>query len=400
MVTVIHSKDFNVPRIFPASKISKSVLLKGFPTFYSNENEYILPVNLWLNYLQNIRSASDISCCVRAMKRYWQFLEDTGCAWNAFPPTDYLKPTYRFRNDNLLKAAKKGEIAYSTASLYMLQVIKFYEWATHERFITFTEDNKPFNYQLVHIANTGMMNHNNPKFVVRSTDLRIRKSARNENQRLNPLSKKELAQFATCLASYSEEFIIHQLLQLQSGLRVEEACTFSVTSVEKPTPNSKRFEVEIGPSNGVHTKFNKTRKVEVPFSLMQRMYYYSVSERRFNRAKKTNQEYSTLLLNNRGMPLCSNNIQQYFRRLREDIKDRFQTSFAHRTHDLRATYGTYRLDALLEHLAVGDALALVMAWMGHKDDKTTWKYLKYLRKEKANQSAIVLLDQILEGSLE
>ena len=90
MVTVIHSKDFNVPRIFPASKISKSFLLKGFPTFYSNENEYILPVNLWLNYLQNIRSASDISCCVRAMKRYWQFLEDTGCAWNAFPPTDYL----------------------------------------------------------------------------------------------------------------------------------------------------------------------------------------------------------------------------------------------------------------------------------------------------------------------
>ncbi|MBF4444088.1 site-specific integrase, partial [Vibrio anguillarum] len=78
---------------------------------------------------------------------------------------------------------------------------------------------------------------------------------------------------------------------------------------------------------------------------------------------------------------------------RGDIKNRFQTSFSHRTHDLRATYGTYRLDALLDHLPVGDALALVMAWMGHKDDKTTWKYLKYLRKEKANQSAIVLLDQ-------
>ncbi|WP_372384807.1 tyrosine-type recombinase/integrase [Vibrio sp. BS-M-Sm-2] len=116
-------------------------------------------------------------------------------------------------------------------------------------------------------------------------------------------------------------------------------------------------------------------------------------------SKKTNQDHSTLLLNNRGMPLCSNNIQQYFRRLREDIKNTFQTSFDHRTHDLRATYGTYRLDALLDHLAVGDALALVMAWMGHKDDKTTWKYLKYLRKEKANQSAIVLLDQILEESL-
>ncbi len=292
MVTVVHSKDFDVPRIYPTSQSSKKFQLKGFPTFYSNENEYILPVNLWLNYLQNTRSVSDISCAVRAIKRYWQFLEDTGCVWNAFPPTDYLKPTYRFRNDDLLKAAKKGEIAYSTASLYMLHVIKFYEWAAHERFITFTEDNKPFSYQLVHIANTGMMNHNNPKFVVRSTDLRIKKPARNENQRLNPLSKEELGQFATCLTGYSEEFIIHQLLQLQSGLRVEEACTFPITSVEKPEQGTKRFEVEIGPSNGVHTKFNKARKVEIPLSLMKRMYYYSISERRFIRAKKTAEEHS------------------------------------------------------------------------------------------------------------
>lgn len=399
MVSVHRSKNFYVPRIYPTSKISKEFLLKGFPTFYSKEYEYILPVNLWLNYLQNIRSVSDISCCVRAIKRYWQFLENTGCKWNAFPPTDYLKPTYRFRNDDLLRAAKKGELAYSTASLYMLQVIKFYEWAAHERFITFTEDNKPFNYQLVHIANTGMMSHNNPKFVVRSTDLRIRKPTKNENQRLNPLSKEELGQFATCLISYSEEFIIHQFLQLQAGLRVDEACTFPIASIEKPNINTKRYEVEIGPQNGVHTKFNKTRKVEIPLLLMKRMYYYSISERRFKRAQKTDGEHSYLLLNNRGMPLCSNNIQQYFRRIHEDIRSTFNTSFNHRTHDLRATYGTYRLDALLEHLPVGDALALVMAWMGHKDDKTTWKYLRYLKKEKANQSAIVLLDQILEESI-
>ncbi|EGR4075043.1 site-specific integrase, partial [Vibrio cholerae] len=72
---------------------------------------------------------------------------------------------------------------------------------------------------------------------------------------------------------------------------------------------------------------------------------------------------------------------------------------SHRTHDLRATYGTYRLDSLLDHLPVGDALALIMGWMGHKDDKTTWKYLRYLRKEKANQNAIVMLDQILEEAM-
>ncbi|CSI39161.1 transposase [Vibrio cholerae] len=53
----------------------------------------------------------------------------------------------------------------------------------------------------------------------------------------------------------------------------------------------------------------------------------------------------------------------------------------------------------MDHLPVGDALALIMGWMGHKDDKTTWKYLRYLRKEKANQNAIVMLDQILEEAM-
>ncbi|MBF4308179.1 site-specific integrase, partial [Vibrio anguillarum] len=90
--------------------------------------------------------------------------------------------------------------------------------------------------------------------------------------------------------------------QLQSGLRVEEACTFPIASIEKPDPHTKRYEIEIGPSNGVHTKFNKTRKVEIPFSLMNRMYFYSVSERRFNRTKKADEEHACLLLNNRGLP--------------------------------------------------------------------------------------------------
>ncbi len=399
MVTVVKSNDFEVPRLYPSSRSNKNHKLKGFPTFYSENNEYILPVNLWLNYLINVRNAGDVSASVRAIKKYWDFLEASGCAWNAFPSVNYLKPTYRFRNDILLKAAKEGSMAYSTASLYIQQVIHFYEWAAHERFISFSEENKPFDYQLVNIANTGMMNHNNPRFVVRSTDLRIRKPARNDQQKLNPLMRQELERYADCLTRYSDEFIIHQLLQLQSGLRVNEACTFPLSAVFKPDPNNTRYEVDIGPFNGVLTKFSKTRKVEVPYSLMRRMYVYAVSERRFERAKKFKGKESALLLSNRGKALCSNNIQQYFRRIKRDIEKKYHTTFLHRTHDLRASYGTYRLDALLEHIPIGDAMALVMSWMGHKDDKTTWKYLRYLRKEEANHNAVVMLDQILEEAL-
>lgn len=61
MVTVINSKNFDVPRIYPPSSKSKSIQLSGFPTFYSKDNEYLLPVNLWLNYLVNIRKAVDVT---------------------------------------------------------------------------------------------------------------------------------------------------------------------------------------------------------------------------------------------------------------------------------------------------------------------------------------------------
>lgn len=68
MVTVINSKSFDVPRIYPPSKNSESISLKGFPTFYSNEHEYLLPVNLWFNHLVNIRKVRDITASVRALK--------------------------------------------------------------------------------------------------------------------------------------------------------------------------------------------------------------------------------------------------------------------------------------------------------------------------------------------
>jgi len=400
MVFVVNSHNFDVPRIFPATRKNQTINLKGFPTLYNQNGEYLLPVNLWLNYLINIKREVDISSSVRAIKRYWNFLESNGYEWNAFPANNSLKPTYRFRNDDLLKAARKGDIAFSTASLYMLHIIKFYEWAAHERFIQFSENQKPFNYQIIHIANTGIMSHTNPRFAVRSTDLRIRKPARNEQQKLNPLSEQELRCFAGCLTECSEEFIIHQLLQIQSGLRVEEACTFPLNTVQNPDYSTIRYEVDIGPFNGVHTKFGKSRKIEVTQALMQRMYAYSISERRYFRAHKQDTlDKTPLLLNKLGKPFNSNNIQQHFRRLRLSIKHKHHIEFTHRTHDLRATYGTYRLDSLLSHLPEGDAMALVMAWMGHKDEKTTWKYLRYIRKEQANQSAVLMLDQIMEEAL-
>ncbi len=45
MVTVINSKNFDVPRIYPPSSKSKSIQLSGFPTFYGVVDQISLRIN-------------------------------------------------------------------------------------------------------------------------------------------------------------------------------------------------------------------------------------------------------------------------------------------------------------------------------------------------------------------
>jgi len=68
---------------------------------------------------------------VRAIQRYWKFLECNELQWDIFPQSKSLKPTYKFRNQNLLKAIENGELKASTCLVYMNHIISFYEWAMY-----------------------------------------------------------------------------------------------------------------------------------------------------------------------------------------------------------------------------------------------------------------------------
>lgn len=402
MVFIINSDDFKIDSTCIGSQNRETnISLKGFPTFYSESGNYITPINLWINYLINVKRAKSINSNVRAIKRYWNFLEKNKLSWDLFPKDKSLKPTYRFRNDNLLKAVKEGSLCASTASNYMLHIIKFYEWTGHEQLIKFSEFSKPFEYEYVNINNQGMMSHLNRFFVVRTTDLKIKVPNRGDRNSLNPLNNEEILSFVKNLKECNEEFKIHQLLQLQSGLRVDEACTFPLSLITPPPYENKTLEVSIGPHNGVTTKYGKKRNIEVPANLMHRMYLYSVSELRFKKLikKKVSTEFMPLLLNQGGYPMTSVGIQRHFHRFRLKLRSEDGLIFKHRTHDLRSTYATLRLASLLVHVEPSVAMTLLMGWLGHKNERTTWKYLKYLNKEKIHQNAVSMLDAILDEAL-
>jgi len=403
VVFSIKSPDYKSCFYDPFNKKIVEINSKGFETLYFENGQYIQPANQWLNYLVNVKKVKDVSVAVRGIKRYWRFLENNKLSWDNFPKQKSIKPTYLYRNLNLLKAAKSNEIKFSTASLYMNQVIQFYSWAIHNRILTINEDNAPFESEVVKVPYWTRSNYSNKSYAVKSTDLKIKSSKLSEEQSLNPLSKDELKYYFSALSSSNESFKIHQLLQIQCGLRIEEACTFTAELVVKPSFSDKRFEVEIGPHKGVHTKFGSIRKIEIPSSLMMRMYKYLISERRHQLLEKEALNLDIkepLLINEKGKNYPSSNVQKYFGNLRKKITLDYSIPFHHRTHDLRATYGTYRLASLIEHgMNSIDAMRLIMGWLGHKNEQSTWRYLRYLDKRKLHQEAFFMLDSMVEEAL-
>ena len=176
MVFSVKSPDYKSCFYDPFNKKIVEINSKGYETLYFDNGQYIQPANQWLNYLVNVKKVKDVSVAVRGMKRYWRFLENNNLSWDNFPQQKSIKPTYLYRNLNLLKAAKSNEIKFSTASLYMNQVIQFYAWAIHNRILTINEDNAPFESEIVKVPYWARGNYSNKSYAVKSTDLKIKSS--------------------------------------------------------------------------------------------------------------------------------------------------------------------------------------------------------------------------------
>lgn len=402
----------------------------SLPALFSQSGAFNHEVNSYLFYLKVIKKAKDLSPCAQALHAYYQFLEDEDLDWDEFPPVKRLKPTYRFRA-HLLKQIKQGALAHSTASIRMHQVINFYKWLMHDGYLRVKDEKTaPFKIEFVSIQNTGALAHTSPTFVVETTDLRIKvpRDAYSNNVRpLSPLSRDVLTILTRHLPSATEELRLQTLLAIDAGLRIEEVATLTLDALDTATPlaeSSHRFEILLCPrTNGVQTKFGKTRTVEVSSMLLKALNEYRISERRLKRAAKLEKKieqlseashpfsqkatdtlercarHEPLFISQQGNAVPGRNIDTRWSEFRTVIQ-KVEPSFDHRFHDLRATYATYRLSDLLEaELPVTDCMELLMGWMGHKDESTTWKYLRFLKRREAFKVKFGMLDSIMHEAL-
>ncbi|ELH0897218.1 site-specific integrase [Vibrio fluvialis] len=402
----------------------------SLPTLFSQDGVFNHEANSYLFYLKAVKKAEDLSPCAQALRAYYEFLEYKGLRWDEFPPVKRLKPTYLYRS-HLLKQIKQGELAHSTASVRMNQIVNYYKWLMHDGYLCIkNEKEAPFKMEFVSVRNNGMLAHISPTFIVETSDLRIKvpRDADSKNIRpLSPLSRDALSILTQHLLQTSEELRLQALLAIDTGMRVEEVATLTLDALDTATPlaeSEHRFEILLCPrSTGVQTKFLKTRTVEISSDLLQALNEYRISERRLKRVTRLNEKieqidsdtspfnqktieilercdrHEPLFVSQQGNPATGKSIEARWIEFRAEIKQA-EPSFTHRFHDLRATYGTYRLSDLLEAgLPVVDCMELLMGWMGHKDESTTWKYLRFLKRKEAFKVKFGILDSIMHDVL-
>lgn len=430
MATIIHSSGV----IFGATpEINKTTIEysggvacpEGLPALYDKTGHFVEVVNHWLLDLKIVFRLIDVTTAAKSLLRYWTFLERENLQWNQFPPINRMKPTYRFRSEDLLASAREGRIAFSTANSCMQQVVRFYTWVIENHYLVVSDVREaPFKLEFVARHNNDMLAQLRPQMLVQTSDLRIRvpRLSSSAISSMTPLSLEHLRLVTAHLNGQSKEFILMSLLACESGLRLREACSFTVNALREARPSSdlkSRYHITIGPRNGVETKYAKTRTIEVSAALLNLLNQYALSERREKRVfrwknqlfpepvhlpddvqveaytRNVTPQFEPLFISQQGNPVRPEVLNARWVAFRNRLRQ-IDPGFRYRFHDLRCTYATYRLHNLLEiGLSEGEALDCLMGWMGHKHERTTFKYIRFLKMNETLKFAFSVLDSVM-----
>lgn len=170
-------------------------------------------------------------------------------------------------------------------------------------------------------------------------------------------------------------------LMVRTGMRSCEARTFPVNYVFNPrtrrglTPG-QMIRVNLEPAD-MHIKYGKPRSVDVPWSLMEDMWTYSLHQREVRR-QRSGLVPDALVLTELGTEFSTGAVVDAMKAIENKV------GFPVRAHMLRHTYGTYTLFALRKSKAFeGEPLLYVRDRMGHADVQTTAIYLHLINQLEA-----------------
>ncbi|KSH19900.1 integrase [Pseudomonas aeruginosa] len=356
---------------------------EGFPLLVGADGWPVEPAQsfLWHTLVESGEALSALTweAYGRRLFDYFAFLEANGLAWNEESQADGLSVLSRYRD----WSSGELELDPSTLNKRLNLIVRFYQWAKQRDLIAAL----PFGERRVRATpHSGFLSHvARPNAESTKPSVMVR-----ERKRLTKFLTKDQAKVCLALdADPSHRILFH--LMVRTGLRSCEARTFPFKYVFNPRLKKglrpgQMISVALEPSD-MHLKYGRPRTIDVPWSLMEEMWSYTLHEREVRKAAG-NGRATALVLTREG--------RQYTKDSIVDVMKAYERKcgFYVRAHMLRHTYGTYTLLVLRKSRDFkGEPLLYVRDRMGHSDVQTTMVYLHLINQLEA-QSVLAHEDEI------
>ena len=381
--------------------------VESFPQIYLSDGEPWQEANRYAFY-RHLDLQKDIQTIYREMShlsKYAGWLEDTGLHWLHFPKRKAERCLFKFRG-YLIECRDEGLLAPSTTSQVMNSVLAFYRWASANDFAK--PRAKLFNDKKKTISFFDKVGFSRSMSVT-SSELSIPNRARTGvrlEDGLTPINESNTKILMSYLANHRnyELYLMHKVA-LMTGCRHETVTTLNIDTLRKAYPDAtfpELMKVKVGPSTGVQTKGDVSGEVYFSAELITELNdYFASPEAILRRSKAKDALQKTVFLTSRGNRYTNQTFGTLLHRLKSELIDAGYTQFGRfKFHQLRATFGTMLMRAALGVVSDTQASAIefVRDAMLHKDESTTWKYIKFIEKEPIEEAFLEALWKMFTGS--
>lgn len=377
-------------------------VIAGLPQLFWADGSPWREANLWALERASSNEAllKTVAGNLNGLLHYANFLEERDLLWLAFPVRKANRCLVQYRG-SLVEARDAGLMSPSTVSEYMRNAVSFYRWARAKGLL---DPNMPlWQDRAVYIQYFDTVGFERTMVQV-STDLAIPNRKRPGillEDGLLPVSAEDrelILDFAKNNASPE----LYRMLALGffTGMRIGSICDLKIQTLKNaiPAPEAPglmRLALGPGASPPVNTKFGVTGHVWIPRALLDDLLEYATSLRRSKRqAEAQPGDRGLLFLTRFGNPYCRRDTEQssainteMATLRRSGVAAGLKVLKSFHFHQSRCTFATEVATLALKTTDPINAIALVKNALLHKDEATSFKYIKFIASTPAKRAA-------------
>lgn len=349
---------------------------------------------------------------MQAMLRYACWLEQTGTSWQDFPLRKADRCLVRFRG-HLIETRNAHGLAPSTASCTMAAVVQFYRWMHSSGLVS--PEAPMWRERTIGIHTTDAVGFART-ILVNSTDLAIpnRKAPGDKlEDGLLPVSREiRDAILAFARAKASEELFLMLTLGFFTGARLGTLTDIRIQSLDRAVPDpasTDLFRIAVGPGADppVHTKKGVTGHIHITRPHLEELRRYYYCTRRLHRQSLAAPEDRNLVFLTKSGKRYAKRDSSYCAAINVEMHALRDKAEKHGLHFLRhfkfhASRCTYATELARLAIAAGgsiNAIAIVKEFLLHKDESTSFRYIKFIEKTPAKEEAANAFTRALFGAL-